>query len=818
MAAAAAAAAAAELGRGGNVQVAVRLRPFMPREKGQAQAAWVQSVTSVHLKVLVAQLAAPPKEEEKVFAFDHCFSSPAPGGAATLSSPGSIAEQQLVYEAIGKEFLLGNALAGYNSCLFAYGQTGSGKTHTVLGHERDPGIVPRLTAELFERGAAEYQDMRVSASFLEIYNEQLKDLLNPDLKRKKALYVHQHPQMGVYVPYLTEEAVISHSECMGLLDFGNKIRATSQTNMNSTSSRSHALFILRITCPINDGKFQRIRSSTLNLIDLAGSERVKKSGAEGQRMREGQNINSSLSVLGQVISKLAAEGKGRPVKHVPFRQSKLTYLLTDALSGNSRTLMVAAISPAADSAEETLGTLRFASSVKKVKTAAVQNEQEVAESDLLLQTMRTEVEGLRKEALQAAVESEDARRLESKAEAVEHAVRSMQTRFDPTSWGEARKVQANKRREFFQTLSMPLAIGGMLNDSGGDGLQEGVAANSPYLLNISDDISLAGRLLYFLPEGPPIGIGSSEDNRIRLLGLGIGERLCEISVAPGGAGVEVRYLCRGGRLVVDGQVVADGQPRPVRHGAKIVFGRAFAFRAVVPSLGGEALPDVLASARPSRSPSPEPDRGPGGCHLAARPGGGVVLSPIASSAGLVTPSGGREHPLCALLDSMPASYTDVSERTELLRQARGVQDDVDEANDLLREMEQPLQQCLEVSFVLRPALASDLSRAAAAAAGSGSLDSAAQPAAPPRLPRPPRVVVSCCKLDESGDGEPVAVWPLPRFYTHLEELRDKYQRLCDRKREGMPVDSKFGCSVAWGPQGAREDEDEDEEDDGEDDE
>jgi len=233
------------------VQVAIRIRPFLPREQGQRQMAFALHGNTIRLKVLTAQLAAPPKEEDKVFSFDQCFSSVVPVAGSRDQHAPAIGQQE-VYEAIGQS-LLTNALEGFNACLFAYGQTGSGKTHTVLGHERDPGLIPRLTRELFERGTKASEDLRVSASFLEIYNETLKDLLNPEVKGRKPLYVHQHPQLGVYVPHLTEAPVSSHEECMALLDFGSKIRATSQTNMNSTSSRSHALFILRITFPIKDG-------------------------------------------------------------------------------------------------------------------------------------------------------------------------------------------------------------------------------------------------------------------------------------------------------------------------------------------------------------------------------------------------------------------------------------------------------------------------------------------------------------------------------------------------------------------------------------
>eukprot|EP00747_Dinoflagellata_sp_TGD_P211808 gnl/TRDRNA2_/TRDRNA2_84987_c0_seq1.p1 gnl/TRDRNA2_/TRDRNA2_84987_c0~~gnl/TRDRNA2_/TRDRNA2_84987_c0_seq1.p1 ORF type:complete len:799 (+),score=162.35 gnl/TRDRNA2_/TRDRNA2_84987_c0_seq1:104-2500(+) len=752
---------------GVHVQVAVRIRPFLPRERpAERQAAWVAPGNQIHLKLNITQLAAPPKIDEKVFQYDHCFSS------VEQDVDGKpIVGQTEVYEAIGRQ-LLNNALEGFNGCLFAYGQTGSGKTYTVLGHELDPGLVPRLTQELFSAGR-EDGEMRVSASFLEIYNEQLKDLLNPELKRRNPLYVHQHPQLGVYVPHLTEAPVGSHSECMELLDFGSKIRATSQTNMNSTSSRSHALFILRIALPFQEeGKAQRIRSSTLNLIDLAGSERVKKSGAAGQRMREGQNINSSLSVLGQVISKLA-EGKG---KHVPFRQSKLTYLLTDALNGNSKTLMVAAISPASGETEETLGTLRFASSVKKVRTTVTRNEQEVYESDLMLQTMRSEVEELRAAASNACPQSPQAERLRQSAEAVEQAVLSMQTRLDPSRWGEARRAQAEAdkaRREALSALSLPFAIGGILAAT-----EEGVSANSPYLLNISDDISLTGRLIYFLPEGPPCTVGSEDSNRIHLIGLGIADRLCDLSVNPGGLGVEVQHAGRGGRLLVDGTLLDSGQSRTLWHGCRLVFGRAFAFRLVIPlaaprdAAQQELCGEVFA---PGADPRP--------CTAAAIGGAGGG-SPFAAV------TGGVEDRIRMLLETTAVSRLGEGESGELLRRAVDLQNDIDEAVDLLREIGQP-SRMWEVGLLMRPG--ADGSGVQPSSQGDTAGQSAAASTGPRVLPQP-QLVINLCRQD----GELIEVWTVPRFQRELDMLRDKYQSRVDRQREGLPVDEELGISVAWG--------------------
>ncbi|EEQ98953.1 kinesin heavy chain, putative, partial [Perkinsus marinus ATCC 50983] len=255
----------------------------------------------------------------------------------------------------------------------------------------------------------EGKQLCVTVSFLEIYNEQLRDLLDPqtipdaialqrrsspsalkppspgkarpntppppsvmvdeligNTNKKKKLFIHQHPTKGVFVPNLTEAACGSLDECLSFLNLGLKQRATAQTNMNSQSSRSHSVFTIRLRKRLSASQREH-RTSSVHLIDLAGSERTKRSGAVGQRMKEGQSINTSLSVLGQVISKLSTT-KASSASHIPFRQSKLTYLLTDALTGNSHTCMLAAVSPARHDQEETLSTLRFASSVKKIKT------------------------------------------------------------------------------------------------------------------------------------------------------------------------------------------------------------------------------------------------------------------------------------------------------------------------------------------------------------------------------------------------------------------------------------------------------------------
>lgn len=256
--------------------------------------------------------------------------------------------------------LVTSILDGYSVCIFAYGQTGSGKTHTMAGPADNPGINTRSLQELFERKAQrakEYQD-EITVSVMEIYNELIRDLLAQDAANTN-LQVRQGPT-GNFVPGLTVVPVQTLEEVFELIKKGNKNRSTHATDMNEHSSRSHSILSIQIkslnivTNAVSNGK--------LFLVDLAGSERLSKTGAEGQRLKEAQNINKSLSALGDVIAARASKAK-----HVPYRNSSLTYLLQDALGGDSKTLMVACASPVDYNSEESFCTLNFASRTRSVE-------------------------------------------------------------------------------------------------------------------------------------------------------------------------------------------------------------------------------------------------------------------------------------------------------------------------------------------------------------------------------------------------------------------------------------------------------------------
>ncbi|KAM4651084.1 kinesin-like protein KIF1B isoform 2-T2 [Discoglossus pictus] len=282
--------------------------------------------------------------------------------------------------------MLEHAFEGYNVCIFAYGQTGAGKSYTMMGkqEETQAGIIPQLCEDLFEKINDNNNDdvsFSVEVSYMEIYCERVRDLLNP--KNKGNLRVREHPLLGPYVEDLSKLAVTSYTDIADLMDAGNKARTVAATNMNETSSRSHAVFTIVFTQKKLDieTNLSTEKVSKISLVDLAGSERADSTGAKGTRLKEGANINKSLTTLGKVISALAEvdnctskSKKKKKTDFIPYRDSVLTWLLRENLGGNSRTAMVAALSPADINYDETLSTLRYADRAKQIKCNAIINE------------------------------------------------------------------------------------------------------------------------------------------------------------------------------------------------------------------------------------------------------------------------------------------------------------------------------------------------------------------------------------------------------------------------------------------------------------
>uniref|UniRef100_A0A673C1U9 Kinesin-like protein n=1 Tax=Sphaeramia orbicularis TaxID=375764 RepID=A0A673C1U9_9TELE len=359
-----------------NVKVVVRCRPLNQKEKmmGHKQAV---SVDEIRGTITVNKLETP-QEPPKTFTFDTVF--------------GPDSKQLDVYNLTARP-IVDSVLEGYNGTIFAYGQTGTGKTFTMEGVRAVPelrGIIPNSFAHIFGHIAKAEGDTRflVRVSYLEIYNEEVRDLLGKDQMQR--LEVKERPDVGVYIKDLSGYVVNNADDMDRIMTLGHKNRSVGATNMNEHSSRSHAIFTITIECSEKgvDGN-QHVRMGKLHLVDLAGSERQGKTGATGQRLKEATKINLSLSTLGNVISALV-DGKST---HVPYRNSKLTRLLQDSLGGNSKTMMCANIGPADYNYDETISTLRYANRAKNIKNKARINEDP---KDALLRQFQKEIEELKK--------------------------------------------------------------------------------------------------------------------------------------------------------------------------------------------------------------------------------------------------------------------------------------------------------------------------------------------------------------------------------------------------------------------------------------
>ncbi|KAG7376955.1 hypothetical protein PHYPSEUDO_012380 [Phytophthora pseudosyringae] len=347
----------------GNVRVCCRVRPQNAKELTMASAQRCVSTENETIEVK-ANDGSPQK-----FTFDHVF--------------GEDADQKTVFESVAQP-VVQDIMAGYNATIFAYGQTSSGKTYTMEGanidHPELQGIIPRTATEIFTNvmNADENIEFIVKVSYIEIYMERIRDLLDP-YKSKVNLQVREDAQRGIFVEGMTEMCVTSDEELLAAMRAGAANRAVAATGMNEGSSRSHSVFM--VTLYQRNLENQATKAGKLYLVDLAGSEMVRKTGATGRQLEEAKTINKSLSALGMVINALTDSH----ITHVPYRDSKLTRVLQESLGGNSRTNLIINVSPSSFNASETISTLRFGMRAKSIKNKAVVNEQRsVAEYEALL--------------------------------------------------------------------------------------------------------------------------------------------------------------------------------------------------------------------------------------------------------------------------------------------------------------------------------------------------------------------------------------------------------------------------------------------------
>ncbi|XP_038677297.1 kinesin-like protein KIF1B isoform X19 [Scyliorhinus canicula] len=591
---------------GASVKVAVRVRPFNSRETGKDSKCIIQMQGSS------TSIINPrnPKESPKSFSFDYSYWS------HTSPEDPDFASQSQVYNDIGKE-MLQHSFEGYNVCIFAYGQTGAGKSYTMMGkQDKDhEGIIPQLCEDLFEKiNDNNNSDMSysVEVSYMEIYCERVRDLLNP--KTKGNLRVREHPLLGPYVEDLSKLAVTSYTDIADLMDAGNKARTVAATNMNETSSRSHAVFTIVFTQKRHDVETDLCteKVSKISLVDLAGSERADSTGAKGTRLKEGANINKSLTTLGKVISALAevdnAPSKSKKKKKsdfIPYRDSVLTWLLRENLGGNSRTAMVAALSPADINYDETLSTLRYADRAKQIKCNAVINEDPNAK---LIRELKDEVTRLKDllcsqglgDILDTPVGSLTASPSSTllNNQAGIQSVSSLQERIMSTPGGEeaierlkeSEKIIAELNETWEEKLRKTEAIRmereALLAEMGvairEDGGTLGVFSpkKTPHLVNLNEDPLMSECLLYYIKDGIT-RVGQADAQRrqdIVLSGAHIREEHCSFRSDKNQNGEVIVTLvpCEGSETYVNGKRVAN--PVKLRSGNRIIMGKNHVFR------------------------------------------------------------------------------------------------------------------------------------------------------------------------------------------------------------------------------------------------
>eukprot|EP00040_Diaphanoeca_grandis_P005617 m.33711 g.33711 ORF g.33711 m.33711 type:complete len:1456 (-) comp16859_c1_seq1:91-4458(-) len=555
-----------------SVKVAVRVRPFNTREKDRKAKLIIQ------MKGKTTEIVAPLTGKKNTFNFDFSHWTHDPKDETFI-------DQEKCYQDIGLD-MLGAAYEGYNCCIFAYGQTGSGKSYTMMGAEGAPGVIPRVCAELFRRidsNTDKAMSYAVEVGYFEIYNEKVRDLLNP--KQTGNLRVREHPSLGPYVEGLTKLMVHNHKEIENLMEEGNKTRTVASTAMNSESSRSHAVFTMVFTQTESvNASLSSDKVSKISLVDLAGSERANSTGATGARLKEGANINKSLTTLGKVIAALAkasgkapSTGKGKKGakedNFVPYRDSVLTWLLRENLGGNSRTCMVAALSPADINYDETLSTLRYADSAKQIVCKAIVNEDPNAK---IIRELREEIKRLTQMINVGGVspqkEPTSPRNGESASEQLAESERLM------SELSESKEQKEQRTREVQEEREAALKQMGIALKS--DGGHLGVTQQKqPHLLNLNEDPLMSELLLYYLSLEGVTRVGQGDDDfepDIKLSGEFITKKHATFQITDD----KVVLTPLDGDTFVNGDKITE--PTQVSGGCRIIFGQVHVFRFVNP--------------------------------------------------------------------------------------------------------------------------------------------------------------------------------------------------------------------------------------------
>ena len=538
-----------------SVQVGVRVRPFNTREKDNNSICVIEM--NGNQTVIKDELGQP-----RTFTFDHSFWShdcyiEQPNGYLAPDDSGKYADQAFVYNALGKQ-ILDNAWEGYHCCLFAYGQTGSGKSYSMVGYGENKGIVPISCEEIFKRIESNKNDnihYEVEVSMLEIYNEKVQDLLVPINKRPVGgLKIRESKTLGVFVADLTKYPVASYQEISEKMDEGYQNRTIGSTLMNNTSSRAHTIVTIEFTQVQTVGKTKSEKKSRINLVDLAGSERANSTGATGARLKEGCNINKSLLVLGNVINTLADKALGKKKDVLPpYRDSALTRILQNALGGNSKTVMICALSPASINYEETLSTLRYADRAKKIQNKAVINE---SEHDKTVRLLKEENDDLKKKIEALMKKVGDGVSLDDDDE---KAFKELKAQYEETKkLCDSMSKTFNERLEEAKKANKEFGI-------------EKVDIEKPHLIVLNEDPQLSHKLKYSLND-LPVYVGRKHGNpppKIKLSGIGIkqnhaifvqgeGENENKIILKPNDSDA-IKYIYINGKKLInqDGQVLKN---------------------------------------------------------------------------------------------------------------------------------------------------------------------------------------------------------------------------------------------------------------------
>ncbi|XP_030243669.1 kinesin-like protein Klp98A isoform X1 [Drosophila navojoa] len=547
-----------------SLKVAVRVRPFNSRENDM-DAQLIVEMEGKKTRLLKPRLQSirdAGREAYHDFTFDYSYWSFDPEDS-------HFATQEQVYSDLGND-VVDCAYEGYNACVFAYGQTGSGKTFTMMGTPSNPGLIPRICEELFARmrvGQESGTGYRTHASYLEIYNERVKDLLAAQ-STGHALRVREHRSLGPYVENLSQHAVSDFEEIQECIARGNAHRTTASTNMNDTSSRSHAIFTITFVQAVFMNDMPSETVSKIHLVDLAGSERANATGATGQRLKEGAHINKSLVTLGSVISALAEQtsahntstlattpnGGTKRVLYIPYRDSILTWLLKDSLGGNSKTIMIAALSPADCNYSETLSTLRYANRAKNIINKPTVNEDANVK---LIRELREEINKLK------SMLTGDVQSLQPSLKMLaDLQKKEAQEKVLTEEWTEKWKVAQSILQEQ-KSLGLRKSGVGVVLDS-----------EIPHLIGIHNDVT-TGVTLYSLKEGETrIGTEEAEvPQHIELMGDGIRPQHCSIILK---GGVATLHPCQQAQCWVNAHLIDE--PKQISQGDIILLGRTNIFR------------------------------------------------------------------------------------------------------------------------------------------------------------------------------------------------------------------------------------------------